>query len=54
VANEPAKLLNNLKPNYGLGIRAIGIRKDHLNIRIDYGRGENNIQGFYFTMGEAF
>jgi outer membrane protein assembly factor BamA len=54
VANQTSLLFNNIKPNYGIGFRAIAIRRDHVNIRIDYGRGENGIQGFYFTMNEAF
>ena len=54
VANQTSILFTNLKPNYGIGFRAIAIRRDHVNIRIDYGRGENGIQGFYFTMNEAF
>lgn len=43
-----------VKPNYGIGLRGVAFRKEHVNIRIDYGRGPNGIQGFYFTMGEAF
>ena len=54
VASQTSLLFTNLKPNYGMGFRAIAIRRDHVNIRIDYGRGENGIQGFYFTMNEAF
>ena len=54
VASQTSLLFTNLKPNYGIGFRAIAIRRDHVNIRIDYGRGENGIQGFYFTMNEAF
>ncbi|MFZ4798169.1 MAG: BamA/TamA family outer membrane protein [Bacteroidia bacterium] len=54
VANQSSLLFTNIKPNYGIGFRAIAIRREHVNIRIDYGRGENGIQGFYFTMNEAF
>ena len=54
VSNQTSLLFNNIKPNYGMGFRAIAIRREHVNIRIDYGRGENGIQGFYFTMNEAF
>ncbi|MCF8428933.1 MAG: BamA/TamA family outer membrane protein [Bacteroidia bacterium] len=54
VASQTSLLFNNIKPNYGMGFRAIAIRREHVNIRIDYGRGENGIQGFYFTMNEAF
>lgn len=54
VAGSPDGLFTGLKPNYGLGLRCIAIRKEHVNMRVDYGRGENNIQGLYFTMSEAF
>lgn len=54
VSNQASTLLNNIKPNYGIGFRCLAIKKENLNIRIDYGRGENGIQGFYFTMNEAF
>lgn len=54
VGNDAAQIVNHIKPNYGLGLRVMAIRRDHVNIRIDYGRGENNIQGLYFTMNEAF
>ena len=45
---------NNIKYNYGGGLRILAFRREHVNIRIDYGRGNNGIQGFYFTMNEAF
>ena len=44
----------NLKPNYGLGFRAMVIRKEHINARLDIGFGEKNIRGLYFTLSEAF
>lgn len=54
VASQTSLLFTNVKQNYGIGFRVIAIRREHVNIRIDYGRGENGIQGFYFTMNEAF
>lgn len=54
VSNSTSVLFENIKPNYGIGFRFLAIRREHVNVRIDYGRGENNIQGFYFTMNEAF
>lgn len=54
VGNSTSVLFENIKPNYGIGFRFLAIRREHVNVRIDYGRGENNIQGFYFTMNEAF
>ncbi|MDP1728181.1 MAG: BamA/TamA family outer membrane protein [Bacteroidota bacterium] len=47
-------LFSRIKPNYGLGLRCLVIRKEHVNIRIDLGLGEKNIKGLYFTMAEAF
>ncbi|MCX6186807.1 MAG: BamA/TamA family outer membrane protein [Bacteroidetes bacterium] len=54
VGNKLSNLMDNIKPNYGIGIRGIAMRKERINLRIDYGRGENGIQGMYFTLGEAF
>jgi outer membrane protein assembly factor BamA len=54
VGKDAADLLQKLKPDYGVGFRCLAIRREKVNVRIDYGRGENGIQGFYFTMNEAF
>ena len=54
VGNTLGNLFEHIKPNYGIGIRGIAMRKERINLRIDYGRGENGIQGMYFTLGEAF
>jgi hypothetical protein len=54
VANKALLLFENPKFNYGVGYRFLAIKREHVNIRIDYGRGENGIQGLYFTMNEAF
>lgn len=54
VANQTSLLFEKPKLNYGVGYRFMAIRRDHVNIRIDYGRGENGLEGLYFTMNEAF
>lgn len=38
---------------YGGGLRFLLLKKENLNLRIDYGRGKGT-GGFYFTVGEAF
>lgn len=43
----------NLKGSYGLGLRMLLDKKEHINIRVDYGRGSNS-SGFYLTVTEAF
>jgi hypothetical protein len=43
-----------IKPNYGIGLRGMMIRKEHLNARLDLGFGEKNIRGVYITISEAF
>lgn len=42
------------KFTYGAGLRFNAIRKDHINIRVDYGIEPSNAGNFYFTVGEAF
>jgi hypothetical protein len=54
VANEVKNLNQNVKPNYGIGIRGLIIRKEKMSARLDLGFGEGKIRGFYFTMLEAF
>lgn len=44
--------LNDFKFAYGAGLRFTFNRKDHLNIRVDYAKGDKGF--FYFTIGEAF
>lgn len=41
------------KAAYGAGLRFTINRRDHLNIRLDYGFGRQS-SGFYLTIGEAF
>lgn len=54
VGSNINSLTQSIKPNCGIGIRGLALRREHVNIRIDYGLGEQGIKGFYFTMGEAF
>jgi outer membrane protein assembly factor BamA len=44
---------NNLKPGGGAGIRYILAKKNHLNLRVDYGVGLQG-GGVYMGVGEAF
>jgi outer membrane protein assembly factor BamA len=44
----------NLKYNYGLGIRFLVDKKDKTNLRLDYAVGQNNNNGFYVSFGESF
>jgi outer membrane protein assembly factor BamA len=43
-----------LRPNYGAGLRITLDKKQHLNVRLDYGLGSKGNSGFYLTIGEAF
>lgn len=45
--------LNDLKYAGGLGLRFNVVRRDHLNLRLDYAVGQGS-SGIYFTVGEAF
>ncbi len=55
ILGDDQKLLrtNALKAAYGGGLRFTINRRDHLNIRLDYGLGRQS-SGFYLTIGEAF
>ena len=44
---------NDPKTAYGGGLRFTANRRDHINIRIDYGLGKQS-SGLYLTIGEAF
>jgi outer membrane protein assembly factor BamA len=46
--------LNGLKYAYGGGLRIQLTKKEKLNLRLDYGIGQGNNQGFYLQLGEAF
>ncbi len=54
VGKNEMELLENIKPNYGFGIRGMSIRREHINARLDFGFGSKGINGFYFTLAEAF
>ncbi|WBO86580.1 BamA/TamA family outer membrane protein [Hymenobacter yonginensis] len=45
--------LRQPKGAYGAGLRFTLNRRDHLNLRLDYGLGKES-SGFYLTVGEAF
>ncbi|TYZ11956.1 BamA/TamA family outer membrane protein [Hymenobacter lutimineralis] len=45
--------LNAPKAAYGAGLRFTVNRRDHLNLRVDYGLGRHS-SGLYITIGEAF
>ncbi|GAA4346152.1 BamA/TamA family outer membrane protein [Hymenobacter saemangeumensis] len=45
--------LHQPKAAYGAGLRFTINRRDHLNLRLDYGLGQQS-SGFYLTIGEAF
>ncbi|QKG51929.1 BamA/TamA family outer membrane protein [Hymenobacter sp. BRD67] len=45
--------LREPKGAYGGGLRFTANRRDHLNVRLDYGLGQQS-SGFYLTVGEAF
>ncbi len=44
----------DLKYSVGAGLRFAINKSERLNIRLDYGIGPGNNQGFYFELGEAF
>jgi outer membrane protein assembly factor BamA len=55
VANDFSEFnFQRVKPSYGAGIRFALNRKEDLNIRIDFGFGEEGNTGFYFNITEAF
>ncbi|GAA4381317.1 BamA/TamA family outer membrane protein [Hymenobacter koreensis] len=54
LGNEQQLLrLDRPKTAYGGGLRFTLNRRDHLNLRLDYGLGRES-SGFYLTLGEAF
>lgn len=46
--------LNLPKYTYGVGLRVVAQKKNHLNLRIDYGLSPYGKGNFYATLGEAF
>lgn len=45
---------NNIKPNYGAGIRFVIDRKQNINLRFDYALAGDGQDGFYVSFGESF
>lgn len=45
---------NELRYSFGGGLRLTMLKKDNLNVRIDYGYYSKYNSGFYFTVGESF
>ncbi len=45
---------NELRYSFGGGIRLSMLKKDNLNVRIDYGYYSKYNSGLYFTLGECF
>jgi outer membrane protein assembly factor BamA len=53
-SNNKNILKNELLYSFGGGIRLRMLKKDNLNIRIDYGYYNKYNSGLYFTLGECF
>ena len=45
---------NNIKTNYGGGIRFVIDRKQNINLRLDYAIASGGQDGFYISFGESF
>ncbi len=45
---------NDLKVSFGGGLRFALLKKEKLNIRLDFGYANKNNMGLYFTVGECF
>jgi outer membrane protein assembly factor BamA len=55
VASELAKVtLATIKPTYGFGIRFRIDELQKLDLRVDFGFGEDNANGIYFSVNQAF
>lgn len=48
------KITKDLKYSYGGGLRIAILKKEKLNLRLDYGYRDNLNNGFYFTLSECF
>lgn len=46
--------IDNIRSNYGLGLRFLVDKKDNVNLRFDYVLGNENNSGFYIGFGESF
>ncbi|MFA6260443.1 MAG: BamA/TamA family outer membrane protein [Bacteroidia bacterium] len=54
VNREVSGLANGLKPNIGIGLRVKAIPRERVNVRLDFGFGNNGIKAMYLTLHEAF
>lgn len=45
---------DNLKSNYGVGLRILTDTRENINLRLDYAIGQNDQDGFYVYFGESF
>jgi len=55
VASELAKVtLATIKPTYGFGVRFRIDELQKLDLRVDFGFGEDNANGIYFSVNQAF
>jgi len=55
VYNQQSEIiLKNLKPNVGAGLRFSLLKKEKMNLRLDYGYSSKDDQTFYFTITECF
>ena len=54
VYNKPKDLNTPLKYSFGGGLRVALLKKDKLNLRLDYGYYTKLNQGFYLNIGECF
>ncbi|GAA4381240.1 BamA/TamA family outer membrane protein [Hymenobacter koreensis] len=46
--------LHDLKPSAGVGLRFLVDKRENVNLRFDYGVGQQGNSGFYVAFGEAF
>lgn len=53
-SNDYRIALDKLKFSFGAGLRFAMLKKERLNLRLDFGYADNKNYGFYFTAGECF
>jgi hypothetical protein len=51
---QDTNITDDIKPNYGIGLRFLVDQKDNVNLRFDYVLGNENNSGFYISFGESF
>lgn len=52
--DELDRITQHVKYSFGGGLRFAVLKKERLNLRLDYGYYDNYNKGFYFTIGECF